>query len=102
MKYQKRIAPVAHRDIAGIKDYISKDKPDAAVKMARKIYSSFDLLQDNPKIGFSLKAKFGIETDYLFWVVKPYLVFYKIESDFIRIYRVLDGRSDYLVTLKLK
>ena len=102
MKYQKRIAYSAHRDIAEIKLYISKDKPNAASKMANKIYASFDLLQENPHIGGSVDKKFGIETDYLFWVVSPYIVFYKLEDDFVGIYRVLDSRSDYLVTLGVK
>jgi len=102
MKYKKRIAPAAHRDIEGIKNYIAKDKPDAAVKMANKIYDSFDLLQDNPNMGVSLKKKFCIETKYSFLVVAPYMVFYKFEDNYVGIYRVLDGRSDYLVTLGLK
>jgi len=102
MKYLKRITPAAHRDIAGIKSYIARDKPNAAAKMANEIYDSFDLLQDNPNIGLSLKKKFGIETDYLFWIVSPYIVFYKLEDNYVGIYRVLDGRSDYLVTLGLK
>jgi len=102
MEYLKRITPVAHRDIAGIKSYIEKDKPNAAAKMANEIYASFDLLQKNPNIGGSLKKKYDIDTDFLFWVVAPYIVFFKLEGNYVGIYRVLDGRSDYLVTLGLK
>ena len=102
MQYQKRIAPAAHKDIAKIFQYIAKDKPNAAVKIARQIYASFDLLQENPNIGVSMNKRLGIKTDYLFWVVAPYIVFYKLEEDNVGVYRVLDGRSDYLATLRLK
>lgn len=102
MPYLLRIAPAAHRDIAGIKEYIAKDKANAAINMAKKIYDSFDGLLGNPLMGGDLKEKSGIDTDYRFWVVKPYIVFYKVEGNFIGIYRILDGRSDYLVKLGLK
>jgi len=102
MKYQRKIAPAAHRDIVAIKNYIALDKPGAAVKTANRIYDSFDLLQDNPNIGGSIEKKFGVISDYLFWVVAPYIVFYKFEDNCVGVYRVLDGRSDYLAKLGLK
>jgi plasmid stabilization system protein ParE len=102
MTCKKRIAPAAHRDIEGIRNYIAKDKQSAADKVANGIYDAFDFLAENPHIGGSLKERYGIVTDFLFWVVAPYIIFYKLEDEFVGIYRVLDGRSDYLVTMGLK
>jgi plasmid stabilization system protein ParE len=99
MRYKKRIVHSAHRDIAGIKSYIEKDKPSAAVKVANGIYDLFYTLVANPQMGAALKDKFGIETDFNFFVKKPYIILYKIEGEFLSIYRVLDGRSDYLTQL---
>ncbi|MDR2201892.1 MAG: type II toxin-antitoxin system RelE/ParE family toxin [Clostridiales bacterium] len=101
MTCKKRIARAAHEDIAGIRDYIKKDKPAAADRIAKAIYASFDFLCGNPYAGGELANKFGIESDYRFWVVKPYIVVYKIEDGYIGVYRVLDGRSDYLAALNL-
>jgi len=99
VEHNLRIAPSAHRDIAEIKSYIEKDKPAAAIKITNKIYNSFDDLKTNPFMGRELKKKFDIETDYRFLVVHPYIVFYKVEEDYVGVYRVLDGRSDYLTRL---
>jgi len=101
MKYKLRIAPKAQEDIENIGCYIAKDKPNAAIKMVSKIYDVFDLLTENPSIGGSVQKRYGISSDFLFLLEAPYIVFFQIESDYISIYRVLDGRSDYLTKLGL-
>jgi plasmid stabilization system protein ParE len=102
MKLLLRINPMAHNDVAAIRDYIKKDNPTAANRTAKRIYKAFDDLADSLLIGGSLQKRYEIQTDYMFCILKPYFVFYKIDGEFLNVYRVLDGRSDYLVTLDLK
>jgi len=96
MKYELMIAPSAHEDIAGIKHYIANDDPQAADNVAGRIYATIDTIESFPKIGGSVSERFGIKSDYLFFVVLPYtyIVFYKIEKAFIFVDRILDGRRD--------
>jgi plasmid stabilization system protein ParE len=91
----------AQRDIAAIKEYISKNNPAVAVKIAGRLYDETDKLADNPQKGVALSAKFGIQTDLRMWIVSPNLILYKIVNDKIIVTRVLDERRDYLVTLGL-
>lgn len=102
MRYTKRISPEAHNDIAQIKEYIAKDKPAVAARVAIGIYDCFDMLVDNPYAGGDLGARRGIKTDYRFFIVAPHIVFYKVTASSIDIYRVLDTRMDYLSILGLK
>jgi plasmid stabilization system protein ParE len=94
----------AHRDIAAIKNYIDRDNADAANKVVQKIYSAIAGLENTPLAFGKLKNKFDVESDLRTLTVRPYayLVLYEIDGDTVKIYRVLDGRSDYLVTLDLK
>jgi hypothetical protein len=50
----------------------------------------------------SLSLKINIKTDYRFLVCGVYLIFYKIEGEFISVYRVLNGMRDYLSILFIK
>ena len=35
-------------------------------------------------------------------IEQPYIVLFKVEGNIVKVYRVLDGRSDYLARLGLK
>ncbi|MCL2861324.1 MAG: type II toxin-antitoxin system RelE/ParE family toxin [Firmicutes bacterium] len=103
MKYVLDIPAIIYRDISGICDYIAKDKPSAAKNMAKKLFRTIGRLKDNPFVYPELKNKFDIETDLrASFLSKPYIVLFKIDGNLIKIYRVLDGRSDYLAVLGLK
>jgi plasmid stabilization system protein ParE len=73
------ISQQEHNDIVEIHDYIKNDNSlDVANKVANRIYNTIENIAHNPKIGGSVKKRFGIETDHLYFVVLPYpyLVFY--------------------------
>lgn len=99
MKFRIRINPVAMADVREIKAYIAEDNPVAAAKLGNAIYSEIEKLADFPEMGASLSAKINIKTDYRFLVCSAYLIFYKIEGEFVSIYRVLNGVRDYLSIL---
>jgi plasmid stabilization system protein ParE len=93
----------AHRDIAAIKDFIAKDRPDTANRIAKDILSNIQSLATNPRLGID-GTKFGAGTDLLCLIVAPYtyMIFYRLKGERPTVSRVLDGRRDYLKILKLK
>lgn len=99
MKFKIRISPIAIADAQEIKAYIAEDNPGAAAKMENAIYSKIEKLADFPEMGASLSTKINIKTDYRFLVCGAYLIFYKIEGEFVSVYRVLNGVRDYLSIL---
>jgi plasmid stabilization system protein ParE len=79
--------------------YIAEDNPGAAAKTGSTIYSKIEKLADFPEMGAHLSAKISTKTEYRFLVCGVYLVFYKIEGEFVSVYRVLNGVRDYLSIL---
>ncbi|NPV53877.1 MAG: type II toxin-antitoxin system RelE/ParE family toxin [Firmicutes bacterium] len=99
MKFKIRINPVAIADVQEIKAYITENNPEAAAKIRDTIYSKIEKLADFPEMGASLSAKINIKTDYRFLACGVYLIFYKIEGEFVSVYRLLNGVRDYLSIL---
>ena len=99
MKFKIRVNPVAIADVQKIKTYIAEDNPQAAARMGNILYSRIEKLADFPEMGASLSSKIDIKTDYRYLVCGTYLIFYKIEGEFISVYRVLNGVRDYLSIL---
>ncbi|GAB6170715.1 type II toxin-antitoxin system RelE/ParE family toxin [Paradesulfitobacterium aromaticivorans] len=99
MKFKIRINPVAITDVQEIKAYIAEDNPATAERMGNDIYSKVEKLADFPQMGVSLSSRINMKTDYRFLVCGIYLIFYKIEGEFVSVYRVLNGMRDYLSIL---
>lgn len=99
MKYKVRINPVAIADVQEIKAYVAEDNPQAAVAVGNTLYSKIGELTDFPQMGAPLTSKIGVRTDYRFLVCGNYLVLYKIEGEFVSIYRVRNRMRDYLSIL---
>lgn len=99
MKFKIRISPVAIADVQEIKAYISEDNPAAAERTGNDIYSKVEKLAEFPQMGVPLGSRINIKTDYRFLVCGMYLIFYKIEGEFVSVYRVLNGMRDYLTIL---
>ena len=99
MKYKIRLNPMVISDMQAIKAYIAEDNPEAAAKTANDIFSQIEKLTDFPGIGAPLNTKINIKTDYRFLVSGVYLIFYRVEGEFVSVYRVLNGVRDYLAIL---
>jgi len=99
VKFKIRINPVAISDVQEIKVYIAEDSPEAAKKIGNLIFTKIEKLADFPNMGASLSSKINIKTDYRYLVCGVYLIFYKIEGEFISVNRVLNGMRDYLSIL---
>ena len=75
--------------------FMRRRDPERAVKFWRAAYATFDFIGENPEIG---RKRFDLKRpDLHSWQVrgfKRYLILYRIESDRVLIYRVLDGTRD--------
>ncbi|MBT2694502.1 type II toxin-antitoxin system RelE/ParE family toxin [Bacillus sp. ISL-55] len=99
--YKLRINPVAKKDMQEIKEYISKEllNPDAAINVISKIIMGYEQLKEFPRLGLELSSKLNIITDYRFLILGDYIVFYKIDDEYVSIYRIIYARRDYLKLL---
>jgi addiction module RelE/StbE family toxin len=96
-----RINPLAAKDLIEIKDYISKEleRPKAAIKIINQIIESYSNLKKFPEMGLELSKKINIDTDFRYLISGKYIIFYRIEKEFISIYRILYSKRDYLKIL---
>jgi plasmid stabilization system protein ParE len=102
MKYTLDIPAIVYRDIGGICDFIAADKPSAAKKVAARLFRAISRLADLPLAHGELNKKFDVETDLRVAFEKPYVILFKVSGSIVQVYRVLDGRSNYLVRLGLQ
>ncbi|MFG6114896.1 type II toxin-antitoxin system RelE/ParE family toxin [Halobacillus sp. MO56] len=96
-----RINPVAKKDLLEIKEYVEVElgNPDAAIGVLTEIIICYEKLKDFPKAGMELKEKVELPTDYRYLICGNYLVFYKLDDEYISIYRILYSRRDYIKIL---
>ena len=95
MKHRVRILRRAQSDLLEIQRYVARDSPPAAERVVSSLLEAVESLANTPLRGTiprdgRLKAQ-----GYRFLVVAPYLVFYKVVRQTVRIYRVLHGRRAY-------
>ena len=96
------LTPAAKKDILAIRDYSTAkaDDPGAGKNLVVGILTRLDELKDFPKMGARLSSLLQIKSQYRYLVCKGgYLVFYKEEKGSIRVYRILNSRTDYIANL---
>lgn len=83
-------------DLDAIAGYIARENPEAAQRVAQRIWQAGEALPDNPKIGRRGRIPQTRE-----WVVgyTSYLLAYRINPPQIEILRVLHGRQSWPETL---
>jgi len=81
----------ASRDLEEVKDYISQDNPDAAVRFVLLIREKCALLAQQPGIG---RDRSDILSGLRGFPVGNYVVFYQPTNDGIAVVRVLHGARD--------
>ncbi len=96
-----RYTPEAIDDLRKITAYIKHtlQNPTAAKRIGTTILDSCSILKSQPKAGYSVQAKVGLETNLRVLVCEKYLIFYRVEEQAVSIARILDGRQDYLQLL---
>lgn len=93
--------PQAREDLREIKNYIAQNlqNPGAAKNITDSIIKSIHRLSIMKNLGIELSEKTGRETEYRCLFSGNYGIFYIVSEDAVRIYRILDLRTDYLKAL---
>jgi toxin ParE1/3/4 len=81
----------ASRDLEEVKNYISRDNPDAAVRLILLIREKCTLLAQQPGIG---RDRSDILSGLRGFPVGNYVIFYQPTNDGIAVVRVLHGARD--------
>ena len=92
------VSPRAHQDIDDCAAFISKDNLDAALRFLDAYNSALELLIEYPRIGSRFPVE-GFENLDIRYILVPgferYLVFYALQDDAIRVYRVIHSSREY-------
>ena len=89
-----RINPLVAEDLKNIKEYISEDNEEMAVKTIQEIYTRIENIQQFPYMGADLSKRVSSRTDYKYAISGNYVVLYKIRDEHIEIYRVVNRYQD--------
>ena len=89
-----RINPLVAEDLKSIHDYIAEDSEEYAVKTVKNIYDKFQNLQLFPGIGSDLSKRVSFRTDYKYAIWENYVIIYKVKSDYVEIYCVINRYQD--------
>jgi len=86
-----RWSDAAVGDLDDLTQFIRLRDPKAAVKVRMRIVAATQYLTEFPEIG-----RGTLRPKYRLYVVKglPYLIGYRVESDFIEVAAVIDGRMN--------
>jgi len=98
--YVAEVLERAVRDMSEIYEYIRKDKESAAIKVYNEIEKAIENLCAFPFKGTLVDKDDRAMSGYRYVMVRPYLVFYKINGKKITVYHVIDGKRDYLNILE--
>ena len=83
----------ALEDLDEIADYISLDKPAAAVRLVQRVFSRVEQLEDHPKSGSVPPELKG--TQYSQLVVPPVRIFYRLRQEVVFIVYVMRGERQF-------
>ena len=60
------------------------------------VIDSIGALKYNPKIGFSIGARYGYTTPYRGFITDPYIVVYEIIGEIFEVRRIYHQKEDYI------
>lgn len=90
------ITAAAEQDLTGIVEYITKDNPTAALKLADEIQANILQLEDFPFSGVIPKNRRLARQGYRILIIQSYLVFYSLPDDeTVEIRRIISGKRQY-------
>ena len=84
-----KINPQVYDDLKAIKEYISGDDPETAVKVIGKILDDFDRLKLFPESGAKLSNKVSQKTKYRYLISYSYATLYYFDKDAVVISNVI-------------
>jgi len=96
-----RLSPLAVLDLDGIRDYIRDELFDAeaAERTVDMIVRRLERLERFPSSGPSLSGLVGHESAYRYLTCGNYIAFYRYETGFVNVIRILYSRRDFMRVL---
>lgn len=94
-KFKIVFSDLALNDLEEIVLYIANDSRENAIKFYDKIIGLSKKLEIFPKLGLLSPDKKMSIRGYRMLIIDKYIIFYIIQTDEIRILRVLHGSRDY-------
>jgi toxin ParE1/3/4 len=86
-----RWAPAAADDLQSIRDYLREHHPSLTQSTIQKLYDAARSLRKFPNRGRIGQME---NTRELVTLPLPYIIVYRVDSDFVHIFRVLHGAED--------
>jgi toxin ParE1/3/4 len=85
------VSPQAEDDLAEIWDYIALDSVEVADSFVERLVAQFARLLTYPQIG---RARTDLLSGVRYLPFEDYLIFYRVLTDDVEVYRVLPGARD--------
>ena len=95
MKRSVRVLRRAQNDLIAIRDYVRRDRPNAADRLIEKLLDTIESLEQLADRGVVPRDERLRSLGYRVLIEGDYLVFYKTLPTQVRIYRVVHGRRRY-------
>jgi toxin ParE1/3/4 len=87
-----RLARLAQTDLAEIREYVARDKPNAARRLIASFFEYFHLLARSPDLG---ENRPDLREGLRVFSVRNYVIVYRRADSGIEIVRVLSGYRDW-------
>ena len=96
--FKIEVSPQALKDLLEIKSYIEDElkNPIAAKNTILKIIETYENLATMPDLGIPVERYVSFPTEYRFVTANNYSIFYRIESETVKVIRILYSRRDFL------
>ncbi len=85
-------SPADINDLEAIGDYVARDKPDASLKLVRRLFVSVEALAAMPERGRRGRIEGTREL-----VIPPYIVVYELDEDRLHILHIYHAAQDWPV-----
>lgn len=97
-KYNIEYSKEARQDLIEIKRYIKYNlqEPATAQKLISKIRNEIDKLKSNPQIYAIIDDDFIKKFEIRKLIVDNYIVFYRIQYNYLQIVRIMYGRRNWI------
>jgi plasmid stabilization system protein ParE len=95
-KYAVRLLSIAEQDLEDLLSYVAAENARAATELLDQIEARLVALQSHPFAGRVPHNPKLTALGYRVLVIDNYLVFYKVKSNVVLVYRILHGARDIL------
>lgn len=90
-------SPESKQDLLAVKKHITLEfGEETAIKVIKKITGDIRKLEIYENIGVAVSEMFGISCDYKYLLIAKNYAFCRMEGEYVKIIRVLNGQQDFI------